>query len=134
MTDDYGSAFKALQDAVTTLPDSLLSGARTGPIQIHLGSETTFDDTGNSTLVFPSLEDVSAESEWERVNKLWERAFKKAPGHSESKHCAAIVTLGRYGLPVVLDFLGFFAPRLTDSERGLLVPKIQSLLSLIRTQ
>jgi hypothetical protein len=132
--DDYDGAFKALQEAIDTLPDSLLSGARAGPIQIHLGSEKKFDDNGHSTLVFPPLEDVGADSEWERVNKLWERAFTKAPGQSESKHCAAIVTRGRYGLPVVLEFLEYFAPRLTESERGLLVLKIHSLLSLIRTQ
>jgi hypothetical protein len=71
---------------------------------------------------------------WERVNKLWEHAFKKIPGYSEPKHCAAIVTRGRYGLPVVLEFLEYFGPRLVESERGLLVPKIHNLLSLIRTQ
>jgi hypothetical protein len=116
---NYEDAFKQLQNVTQTLPDSLLSGTRTGPIYLHL-SPTKFE---NDSPVFPSLEALNVETEWEHVNKLWECAFNKHPDQSDNQHHAAVVTCGHYGLSIALDFLAHFAPRLSDGDRPLLVPK-----------
>jgi hypothetical protein len=127
---DYEDAFKQLQNAIQTLPDSLLSGTRTGPIYLHL-SPTKFE---NDSPIFPSLEALDVETEWECVNKLWECAFNKQPNQLDSQHRAAVVTCGHYGLTIALDFLAHFVPHLSDGDKSLLVPKISKLIELIGTQ
>jgi len=114
-----------LHAAIDDLPAGLLAGSRTGPLARHLSPKTPA--TSNSPAIFATPTDEDLESNYAVFNRAWERAFKPLGGDN-SQEIRAVISRGKHGLVLALQFLSHYLPLLENGERMMLEPKLRKLL------
>src|ERR1700761_4578775 len=111
-----------LTQAIEKLPAGLHSGARGNPLVVHLSPKLS----SNGREEFP----MHDEGPYHAFNVAWERAFF-LQRNSDPKALFPLVTRGKHGIKLALDWLTHYARVVPQADIPLLQNRIKQLLKLI---